>query len=614
MKSIRRIFRYLKYFPREIVLNISFNLLAVVFSMGGLVLIVPFAELLFGMTPPPASPPRPEFSQASLTQWMLWHLYQAKDTLGPWKSLVIVGAAYIGCNLLGNVFRYLGLFFLSSLRTGIVQRLRNDVYHRITILPVSYFNARRRGDISSRLSNDIFDIEWSVVSTMQSLVRDPIKIILVSAMLIFISPKLFGLFLLILPLALFLISGIAGSLKRSSATGQARLGALFSELEENLGAIRVIRAFGQEAARRRHFRQTNHDYARTMVRVAKRRELSSPLSEVLGTMALVPILIVGGSLVLNGEIAASVFIYFVTVFATLISPIQAVVKAYNSLMKGSAAADRIFELLDADEEIVEKPGAYVVPGFHGSIECRDLCFAYEEKAGDSGAAGRRTVLSHVSLVIPKGHTIALVGPSGAGKTTLVDLLPRFYDCTGGAILFDGRPVRDLNIDSLRAQFGLVSQTCILFNDTVANNISFGNPRATRPQIEAAARRACADQFIRSLPQGYDTAIGDLGVALSGGQRQRISIARAMLKNPPIMILDEATSALDNESELAVQQALAQLMRQRTCIIVAHRLSTIRSADEIIVLDHGRIAERGTHHALMRRGGLYGKLVEMQQFA
>lgn len=612
MHSIRRIFRYLKFFPKEIFFNISFNLLAVVFNMGALVLIVPFAELLFGMTPPPTTAPQLEFDQASLTQWMLWHLYQVEDTLGPWKSLIIVGAAYIGCNLLCNAFRYLGLFFLSSLRTGIVQRLRNDVYHHITILPVSYFNSRRRGDISSRLSNDIFDIEWSVVSTMQSLVRDPIKIVVVSCVLIFISPKLFGLFVLILPPAVLLISKIAASLKRNSAKGQAELGILFSELEENLDAFRVIKAFGQEASRQQHFRQTNCHYARTMVRVSQRREFSSPLSEVLGTIALVPILIVGGSFVLDGEIAASVFIYFVTIFATLISPIQAVVKAYNSLVKGSAAANRIFELLDSDEKIIEKPHATIVSGFHSRIECRDLSFTYEDLYDD--ATVQKTVLNHINLVIPHGYTIALVGPSGAGKTTLVDLLPRFYDSTSGDIFFDGQSIRDLNIDSLRAQFGIVSQNCILFNDTVANNISFGNTHASREQIEEAARLAYADDFIRALPQGYDTIIGDLGIALSGGQRQRLSIARALLKNPPILIMDEATSALDNESELAVQQALTHLMQQRTSIVVAHRLSTIRSADEIIVLDHGNIIERGTHATLLRHAGLYSKLVEMQQFA
>ncbi|MDY5969038.1 MAG: ABC transporter ATP-binding protein [Bacteroidales bacterium] len=608
MKPIARVFRYLKHYPKEIVANVLFNALAVVFSLFSFVLIIPFVELLFGMTPPPSSEPPLAFNQESLTQWMLWQLYTMKDALGATNSLLAVSAAYLACSLLGNVSRYLGLYFLAPIRNGIVQRLRDDIYRRITILPVGYFNSRRRGDILSRLSNDLFDIEWSVVSTMQNLVKDPINILLFAGTLIFISPKLFLLILLILPLFVFLISSIAKSLKRNSVKGQAKLGVIFSELEENLSGMRAIHAFGREKSRQQHFETTNNDYARTMVRVAQRRELSSPLSEVLGTVGLMVILILGGGLVLRGEMASSVFIFFVIVFTRLISPTQAVVKAYNSLVKGSAAAARVFEIIDADEQIVEAPHAFVLKDFEHGIELHDVGFSYQEEGSPID------VLQHIDLAIPKGKTIALVGPSGAGKSTLADLLPRFYDCTRGDILIDSHPLREVNIHSLRSLFGIVSQTCILFNDTVAANIAFGRRGATQQQIETAAALAYADEFIRQLPKGYDTVVGDMGVTLSGGQRQRLSIARALLKDPPILILDEATSALDNESELLVQQALAQLMRQRTCLIIAHRLSTIRNADEIVAIEGGHIVQQGTHDQLMQEDGLYKKLVDMQQFA
>ena len=341
-----------------------------------------------------------------------------------------------------------------------------------------------------------------------------------------------------------------------------------------------------------------------MVKVARHRELSSPLSEILGTLALVFILIVGGWQVFDGSIQPSVFIFFVIIFARIIPPIQAIVRSYNSILKSTASAERFLEVLDADEVIVEKPGATVLPGFSDKVEFRDVSFSY----------GQAPVLSHINLTVPKGMTVAVVGPSGAGKTTLVDLLPRFYDCSAGTIAVDGHDIRDLNINSLRRQFGLVSQNCILFNDTVANNIAFGSADYSRDQIVAAARLAHADEFIDLLPQGYDTPIGDRGLNLSGGQRQRLSIARAVLRDTPILILDEATSALDSESEHAVQQGLDALMQGRTSIVIAHRLATIKDADLIVVLDKGQIVEQGTHDQLLALGGLYKKLVDMQSFA
>lgn len=608
MHHIRRIFRYLRHYPRQLTGTVVFNLLHVVFNLSSYVLIIPFVELLFGMSQPPASEPTLAMNQHALTDWMLWNLYQLKDSWGLWRCLLTASAAYLACSLLSNVCRYLGYYCVGPIRQGMIQHLRDDIYHKITILPVSYFSTQRRGDLLSRMSNDLFDIEWSIVTSLLSIAKDPINIILFTGTLLFISPRLFLYFLLVLPPSVLLIVLIGKSLKRNSTKGQRKLGDLFSRLEESVSNIRVIKSFGREQAQRHRFRQANADYTRTMVRVAQRRELSAPLSEVLGTIGLVGILILGGSLVLKGEMLSSVFIFFIIIFARLIPPVQSLVRAYNNLQKGDASAERFFELLDADEKIIEAPDATVMKGFDRSIEYDDVCFAYQR--GDEWVP----VLDHVSFRIEKGRTIALVGPSGAGKTTLVDLLPRFYDPVSGEIRIDGVPLKQLHIGSLRQQIGLVSQNCILFNDTIAHNIAFGHDHYSDDAVLAAARAAYADPFISALPEGYNTLIGDRGMTLSGGQRQRISIARALLKNPPILILDEATSALDAESEHVVQQALDQLMRGRTSIVIAHRLATIQNADEIWVMDKGRIVQRGTHDSLVHQEGLYRKLVEMQSFA
>lgn len=605
MKPIVRIFRYLRYFPLQIALNVLFNVLHIVFNLGTYVMIVPFVELLFGNGTVAAEAPQLSFNQQAIADYAFWHLHQWQNDVGLWRCLLLIAGGYLGCSLLSNLFRYIALAFLSTIRNGMIEHLRNDIYRRITILPIAFFTKNRRGDLVSRMANDLFDVEWSVVSTLQSLVKDPINIVVFSATLLFVSWRLFLLFLLVLPLGVWLIALIGRSLKRNSVQGQEQLGGLLARIEEALGAVKAIKQFGQEEQVSRRFAEQNARYSRTMMRVARRRELSSPLSEILGTLALVVILIVGGWQVTGNAIQPSVFIFFVIVFARLIPPIQAVVKAYNSLQKGSAAAGRFFEVLDADEVIVEKTGAVILEPLADAIELRDVSFGYEE--------GTR-VLSHISLRIGRGQTVAVVGPSGAGKSTLVDLLPRFHDVGEGAILYDGTDIRDANINSLRSQFGLVSQDCILFNDTVAANIAFGEGEYTREQIEEAARVAGADAFIADLPQGYDTPVGDRGLNLSGGQRQRIAIARAVLRNPPVLLLDEATSALDSESEQAVQQGLERLMEGRTSVVVAHRLSTIRRADLIVVVDKGQIAERGTHDELMTQGGIYRRLVEMQTFA
>ncbi len=608
MKYVLRIFKYLRFFPKEIALNIFFNICYVFFALFSFGMIVPFVELLFGVANPPSAEPDFEFSQSGITQWLTWTLYQFKTKYGVMRCLAVVSVGYVGCSLLSNVSRYMGMYFLSPIRNGVIQRLRNDIYQRITVLPVSFFNKRRRGDLLSRMSNDLADVEWSIVSSLQMLVKDPVNVIVFAITLLFISPKMVLLAAVLLPLTVWVIGKIGKSLKRNSTKGQARLGELFSILEESVGGIRVIKSFGKEEEMTRRFERNNDDYTRRMVKVVRRRELGSPLIEMIGTVVLAIVLMFGSSLVIGGSLRVSVLIFFIIVFARILPPIKSVITAYYNLQKGSAAAARIFEILDADESIVEKENALKINGFNDKIEYRNVSFSYNTEA-----EGRVYVLKNINLTISKGSSVAIVGASGAGKTTLVDLLPRFYDFDEGDILIDGHSIKDLNINSLRSLTSMVSQNCILFNDSVLHNIAFGQAEIDEDRVAEAARIANADEFIKDLPDGYQTYIGDRGMTLSGGQRQRLSIARAVLKNAPILILDEATSALDTESEHLVQQALANAMQNRTSIIIAHRLSTIRHADEIIVLDKGQIVERGKHDELLALGGVYKKLIDMQSF-
>lgn len=607
MKDIFRIFKYLRFFPKEITLNILFNICFVFFSLFSFAMIVPFIELLFGVSNPVSSEPEFGFNQAALTDWVTWQLYQLKLTHGTWQCLFFVALGYIACSFLSNCSRYLGMYFLSPIRNGMIERIRNDFYHHITILPVSFFSAQRKGDILSRLSNDLADIEWSVFNCLQMLVKDPINIIVFAFVLIFISPKMVLFAIVVLPISLFIISKVGQSLKRNSTKGQDKLGYLFSILEETVFGVKAIKSFNMEDEMSKRFEKENQEYTKRMIKVSKRKELGSPLIELLATMILAVIVVFGGSLVINGELRPAVLIFFVIVFSRIIPPAQAVISAYYNLQKGSAAAHRIFEVLDEKEGITERENAIQKNEFEHSIEYRNVSFAYQSD-------NKEYVLKNINLTIEKGKTIAVVGPSGAGKTTLVDLLPRFYDCTSGEILIDGIAIKDMNINSLRELSGIVSQESILFNDSILHNIAFGKRNINKEKIIEAAKIANADEFINQLPNGYYTTIGDRGLSLSGGQRQRISIARAILKNPPILILDEATSALDTESEYYVQEALERVMQNRTSIIIAHRLSTIQHADEIIVMDKGEIIERGTHQNLIKAGGLYKKLIDLQSFS
>ncbi len=571
-------------------------------------MIVPFVSLLLGLVDVPQSEPVFAFNKDALMSYLSWNLQQYKEIYGVFRCLAVVSILYVLFSLLSNTSRYLSMYFLAPIRNGIVKDIRNDMYHKITILPLSFFSEQRKGDILSRFSSDMMEIEWSVMSALQMLLKDILNIIVFASSLIFISPKLFLFVILIFPITVFFIRMIGKSLKRNAEKGQKGIGLLLSNLEETLSGMRIIQAFNIQDKATRQFRNLNENYTRSNVKALRRKELSSPITEILGVLVLTIVLLYGGNLVFSQEMQAPVFIAFVVLFSRIIPPAQGLVTAYNNLQKGNAAADRVFEIMDAKETILEKPDAIILCHFEKEIRYQNVYFAYKN---NDNKETQTEVLKNIDLAIPKGKTIAIVGPSGAGKTTLVDLLPRFYDCSSGSIFIDNISVGDLNINSLRASIGLVSQDCILFNDSIINNIAFGLRNVALEEIIHAAKIANAHEFIEQLPNGYYTNIGDRGLNLSGGQRQRISIARAIFKDPPILILDEATSALDTESEKLVQDALSKLMENRTSIVIAHRLSTILHADEIIVMEHGCIVERGKHETLVKANGLYKKLVDLQ---
>jgi subfamily B ATP-binding cassette protein MsbA len=524
---------------------------------------------------------------------------------GEVNALMFISLMVVVLFFFKNLTRYLAMFFLSPVRNGAVQDIRNDIYKRILILPLAYFSEQRKGDIMSRITNDVNNIEWSIMQSLEMIFREPLTIIVFLITLIIISPTLTVFVIILLPITGFIIAQIGKSLKRTSAKSQRKLGEILSIVEETISGLRIIKGFNAIEITDSKFREQNSQLTRIMTRLFRKRDLASPLSEFLSTLVLVVVLWFGGRLVLEGSatLDATVFIFYVVVFSQLIVPAKAITEAYYNIQKGAASAERIKEVIDAEEVIIEKKDALQKTELTRGIEYINVSFRYTDEP----------VLNNINLKIEKGRMIALVGASGSGKSTMVDLLPRFYDCTDGEIQIDGLPIKDYRIDHLRGLMGIVAQETILFNDTVFNNIAFAMKLADPDEVVKAAKIANAHEFIEKMPQGYQTNIGDRGTKLSGGQRQRISIARAVLKNPPIMILDEATSALDTESERLVQDALFKLMQNRTSIVIAHRLSTIQNADEIIVLNKGEIVERGTHPELIKQKGVYKRLIDMQSF-
>ena len=568
-------------------------------------MVIPFVSVLFGIIQPPEFCPEFSFNKDVIIDYFAWHLNNYSQTYGVFKCLVIISALYIFFAFLSALFRYLGMYNLAPIRNGVIKDLRNDIYHKITILPLSFFSNKRKGDLLSRMSSDLLDIEISVISSLQMMIKDPIMVIVFLTTLIIISPKLVLFVVIVMPVVAYLIKQIGASLNRNSEKGQKQIGTLISTTEETLGAIRVISTYNAEDKIREKFEQQNNIYSRLMTKILRRKELAAPLTEVFGILSLVIVVIFGGLMVIKGEIHPSILIGFVLLFARILAPMQSLTTAYYNLKKAAAAAKRLYEILDAKEKIEEKPNAIKEVKFSDTIKFSNVFFSYTGENEDN-----KIVLDNINLEAKQGQTIAIVGKSGSGKSTLLDLLPRFHDVVSGEIRIDDIPIKDFNINSLRKTIGIVTQESILFNDTIFGNISFGLD-ASFEDVQNAAKAANAHEFIMNTPKGYYTNIGDRGLTLSGGERQRICIARAILKNPKILLLDEATSALDTESEKLVQESLHALMKGRTTFVIAHRLSTIVNSDKIIVMDNGKIVEEGNHQSLLSQNGIYSKLIELQ---
>lgn len=603
MQHFWKTIQYLKYYKSYAILNILFNILAALFTITSFLVLKPFLDILFITEVVEAAPPTPE--TGFIDSWkeyfntVLSHYIQLH---GKRAGLILVSSVVVSTFLLKNLFRYLALYVMAPVRYGIEKRIREAVFKKLMHLPLSYFSEERKGDLMSRITIDVQEIQWSVLQSVETIVRSPIMIIGSLAVMVYISPLLTAFsFILILFVGL-IIGGIAKTLKRKSTAAQESQGRLLSILDEALGGLRIVRAFNAEHYQEQNFGQENQQYEQIMTRIMRRKDLSSPLTEFLGIAVVVVLLMFGGTLVFEGVFAASTFVVFITMFYNIIDPAKSFSSAYYAIQKGSAAIERIQQILEHPIPIKDVPNASSIHTIEQGIHFQDVCFSYQED---------RLILDHINLKIPQGSSIALVGVSGAGKSTLIDLLPRFYDLEQGAILIDGKNIKEYKLKDLRGLMSMVSQEAILFNDSIYNNIVFGLENVRPQQVEEAAKIANAHDFIVKMEQGYQTTIGDRGNKLSGGQRQRLTIARAILRNPPLLILDEATSALDSASERLVQEALLRVMQNRTSIIIAHRLSTIQHVDHIVVLQEGKIVEQGKHEALIEAGGVYQQLVQLQ---
>jgi subfamily B ATP-binding cassette protein MsbA len=608
LKTYLRLLGFSRPYADFVPLYALYATLGIVFGIANFTLVIPLLNVLFGTldthtAEAPAVLPAFSLSIAYVKGTFNYYFAHMLAEHGKQGTLAFVCGLLIVSVFLSNLFRYLGGRLLARVRARVVRNVRGTLFGRITELELGYFSNERKGDLISRLTNDVQEIEISVVNTLTAVFKEPLNIVGIFVLLFSMSAKLTLFSLVLLPISGGIIASVSKRLRRHATISQTTLGAMLSVIEETLGGMRVVKAFNARRYVLDKFEYHNDLYARTTQAIDNTRDLASPFSEFAGVTVVAGLLYYGGSLVLGGqaELSASAFITYIILFSQILTPAKNLSGAFSNIQRGLVAGGRVLGIIDTEAAIRDQPNALVLPAFEQQVELRNVSFHY----------GDVPVLYDLNLTVKKGQTVALVGPSGGGKSTLADLLPRFYDPSAGQVLIDGHDVRACTLHSVRAQMGIVTQESILFNDTIYNNIKF-NTEATEEEVIAAAKTANAHDFIMASPDGYQTTIGDRGSRLSGGQRQRLSIARAVLRNPPILILDEATSALDTESEKLVQEALTRLMASRTSLVIAHRLSTVRHADEIIVLQHGRIVERGTHDELLQRaGGLYQRLSQLQ---
>lgn len=606
MKTYFRLLSFAKPIEKYAIPYVIFTLLGVIFSTLNLALLAPLLSTLFGQNEGQTDPAVKPDSWTDILGYFNYYSEQAYLTYGPLEALKLVCLVIVISVLLGNVFKYLSQRVMENLRIHTLLNLRKRVFDNVMNMHVGFFSNQRKGDIISKIASDVQVVQYSVTGTLQVVFKEPLQLIAYLVILFAISYKLTLFALLVLPFSAFFISRIVKRLKQQAGEAQHLYGLMISYLDEALSGIKIIKAFNATESIKDKFHRENLKYSELGRKMAYRQQLGSPVSEFLGVIMVAIIVLYGGSLVITNqsELGAAEFIAYIAIFSQLMRPAKAITESFSTIHSGIAAGERVLELIDEKPEITDVPDGVMLNGFEESIRLENLSFSYPG----------RPVLQSINLTIPKGKTVALVGPSGGGKSTLMDLIPRFIEAHGGKISIDGHDLRRVKTDSLRSLIGVVNQESVLFNDTIGNNISFGFPSATREEIIAAAKIANAHEFITHTENGYDTNIGDRGMKLSGGQKQRICIARAVLKNPPIMLLDEATSALDTESEKLVQDALNKLMKNRTSLVIAHRLSTIQNADLIVVLEDGQILEKGTHMELMFKEGLYSKFIEMQQFS
>ncbi|MDR0686283.1 MAG: ABC transporter ATP-binding protein/permease [Dysgonamonadaceae bacterium] len=602
--------RFLPPYKKYLALSIVMNVLSALLNLVTFAIIKPILEVLFKTVDTTYQYMPYDFSSfgsimnsmEALKNNFFWYVSVIMEKYDATMALVILATYLIGATILRTLAMYLAAYFMIPIRTGVVRDIRNMVNGKILSLPLAFFSEERKGDIIARISGDVNEIESSVMSSLDMMFKNPVMIIIYLVGMIVISWQLTLFVIVVLPFAGYIMGQIGKKLKKSSYIGQQQWGYLISLVEETLSGLRIIKAFNAESKISERFKASNDNFRSITESVFRRQQLAHPMSELLGTVTIAIVLVYGGSLILgnNSDITGSSFIVYLTVFYLLINPAKDLAKSVYSIQKGLASLDRVDKILKAESDINDPKNPQHV-SFNTGIEYRDVWFRYNEE----------WVIKNVNLTIPKGKTVALVGQSGSGKSTMADLIPRFYDVKQGAIVIDGQDIRNFRLKDLRQLMGIVNQEAILFNDSFFNNIAFGVENATKEKVEEASRIANAHEFIIASENGYDTNIGDRGCKLSGGQRQRISIARAILKNPPLLILDEATSALDTESERLVQDALDRLMKNRTTFVIAHRLSTIRNADLICVLHEGEIVEQGAHNELIGKNGYYRQLYEMQ---